>query len=205
MCQQSFRTTLTHSTVHCTALCSWHTVQLITSRSSHEIIWHTNNLFDSINVTLSRAHAIGRVSLHGNVITHCSRFFRPNSVIGVLPMYRVGRTALAVGGGHLCANNNIVTFCQINILHILVHFISNFCHNNTMLTHFPSSESSFHLFPVECFNFQEPHKIPITSKAATPPATTPPRKEPATAAPTDSAAPVDCPEGAGISFTVANR
>ena len=59
-----------------------------------------------------------------------------------------------------------------------------------MLAHF-SSEFTLQLFPLECFNFQEPHKIPTTSKAAAPPATTPPRKEPATVAPADSAAVID--------------
>ena len=147
-------------------------------------------------MTLSRAHAIGGVSLHGNVVTHCSRFFRPNSVIGVLPTYRVGRSALAVVGVHMCGDNSIVPFCHLNILHNLVHFkIIDFCGNNVILTHFPSSEFSSHLVPPECFNFQEPHKIPTTSKTATPPVTTPPRKEPATVAPADSAAHVGCPEG----------
>ena len=61
------------------------------------------------NVTVSRAHAIGGVSLHGNVVTHCSRFFRPNSVIGVLPTYREGRVALTVVGVQLCVDNSIVT------------------------------------------------------------------------------------------------
>ena len=51
---------------------------------------------------VSRAHAIGGVSLHGNMDTHCSRFFRPNSVIGVLPTYRVGGIALTVVGIHTC-------------------------------------------------------------------------------------------------------
>ena len=59
--------------------------------------------------------------------------------------------------------------------------------NVTMLAHF-SSEYFLQLFPFECFNFQEPHKIPTTSKAAAPPATIPTRKEPATVAPPDSAA-----------------
>ena len=62
--------------------------------------------------------------------------------------------------------------------------------NVTMLAHF-SSEFFLQLFPFECLNFQEPHKIPTTSKTAAPPATTPPRKEPATVAPADSAAVVD--------------
>ena len=37
------------------------------------------------------AHSIGGVSLHGNfMVTHCSRLFRPNSVIGGLPTERGG-------------------------------------------------------------------------------------------------------------------
>ena len=93
-------------------------MQVVTSRSYHKIIRPTQ--FN--NVTVSRAHTIGGVSLHGNVVTHCSRFFWPNSVIGVLPTYREGRSALAVVGVHLCADNSIVTFCHLNISHILVHF-----------------------------------------------------------------------------------
>ena len=61
-----------------------------------------------------------------------------------------------------------------------------------MLAHL-SSEFTLQLFPLECLNFQEPHKIPTTSKAAAPPATTPPRKDPATVAPADSAAVIDSP------------
>ena len=70
-----------------------------------------------------------------------------------------------------------------------------------MSAHISSSEFTLQLFPIECLNFQEPHKIPTTSKAAAPPATTPPRKEPATVAPADSAAVIDsyvCGEPAWI-------
>ena len=62
-----------------------------------------------------------------------------------------------------------------------------------MLAHVSSSEFILQLFPFECFNFQEPHNIPTTSKAAAPPATNPPRKDPATVAPADSAAVIDSP------------
>ena len=45
-----------------------------------------------INVIVSKAHAIGGVNHHGNVVTHCSKLFRPNSVnvISVLPTGRGG-------------------------------------------------------------------------------------------------------------------
>ena len=40
----------------------------------------------SFSVATSGTHAIGRVCLHGNMVTHFSRFLWPNSsVIGLLP------------------------------------------------------------------------------------------------------------------------
>ena len=54
--------------LHCTVL-SWYAVQTNTSFS----------------VSISGTHAIGRVGLHGNMVTHFSRFLWPNSVIGLLP------------------------------------------------------------------------------------------------------------------------
>ncbi len=66
--------------------------------------------------------------------------------------------------------------------------------NGVRVTYSSSSEFTSQLFPPpECFNFQDPHKIPTTSKATTPPNTTPPRKDPATVAPADAY--VDCPVG----------
>ena len=72
------------------------------------------------------------------------------------------------------------------------HYIPTSCYNVSLLLLF-TAEVPLQVFPLEYFNFQEPHKIPTTSKAAAPPATTPPRKDPATVAPADSAAVIDSP------------
>ena len=67
--------------------------------------------------------------------------------------------------------------------------------NGVRVTH-SSSEFTSQLFPPpECLNFQEPHKIPTTSKATTPPTSAPPSKDTATVAPSDAAPHVDCPVG----------
>ena len=39
----------------------------------------------NFSVAVSGAHTIGRVGLHGKPVTHYSRLFWPNSVIGLVP------------------------------------------------------------------------------------------------------------------------
>ena len=46
---------------------------------------HLSSKNTNVSVAISGAHVIGRVSLHGNMVTHFSRFFWPNSVIGLVP------------------------------------------------------------------------------------------------------------------------
>ena len=64
--------------LHCTVLC-------LCSVQICDTYWSKNISFI---VAVSGAHAIGRVSLHGNMVTHCCRFFWPNSVIGLVPTRR---------------------------------------------------------------------------------------------------------------------
>ena len=51
---------------------------------------------------------------------------------------------------------------------------------HSSILHFTSSAHfTWKSFPLKCFNFQQPYRIPTTSRAATTQATTPPRKKPA--------------------------
>ena len=96
---------------------------------------------------LVRAHSIGRVSLHGNfMVTHCSRLFRPNSVIGVLPTVRGGLDLSLLM--LVCTQQNF-QYCHTTVSLIPTHFIIKFIYdNNACRLIYPLlnwSYSSFHL------------------------------------------------------------
>ena len=96
---------------------------------------------------LARAHSIGEVSLHSNfMVTHYSRLFWPNSVIGVLPTVRGGLDLSLLM--LVCTQQNFQYF-HTTVSLIPTHFIIKFSYNNNAcrLTYplLNSLYSSFHL------------------------------------------------------------
>ena len=96
---------------------------------------------------LARVHSIGGVSLHGNfMVTHCSRLFQTNSVIGFLPTVRVG---LHLSLLMLVSTQQNLQYCHTTVSLIPTHFIIKFIYDNNAcrLTSplLNSLYSSFHL------------------------------------------------------------